>query len=437
MMKAKTWLIMGFQSFCIILCCNIGALVLSFETNEPDCSTLITEMQELVRAGALSAARHVALSSLFEHPLCKDKVIQTYVRTADSMLANDKTEFLRRVAHSFDASHQRPPAKPDTHNCGQQSNSLDKFTSEEWDKCCSILPQTNDNQQSSSLSFDTISISQEDDACSHVCCEFSKDSPTYTRLPALFEPAIRLRINSDLVMELEQESFLRPYDPAGILWPGGYLLSLCVADPETCDIEDHIARTLSSAFGESAIVELGAGIAAPSIALSLYIQHYLGDSIQNFTSIATDSALHALPLIITNAKANNAHHVFAKLANFTDRTSLIELTLGFPAQKTGFDVVLGSSLQSLFRQTADPESQLWSTLETLMNPSNPNAIAIFVHTTVDPLQPPSNGSFRLLERISGERFGMRNRNVIDGSPSSDFEVTVFARAGEARLVTEL
>ena len=444
-------------------------------SDNDDCSDLVEEIHKLVTAGALSAARYVAFQSLLddnhEASRCKGQILEAYTSMADSYLKGNKnlTEYLRLVDHSFDNQDKRrnKAKRDDTEYCQSKYNAGDSLdtsslnyimTPEDWDRCCSLLPQQRGEQETLQQPFVSTQDSHDpknllEEECSQICCEFSRqhNSWAHVRLPALFEPAVRLWLSADVgVLELEQESFLRPYDPAGVLWPGGYLLALCVADPVRCGIEDVLHRALNNHISSPAsIIELGAGIGAPSIALDLYAQTHLRSATQkNFTIIATDTAPHALSLMVANAKANNHaknHDVLVPaIANFTDLASLRRLKRDHILMmsnendtKYGFDVVLGSSLQSLFREdTSHPEALLWQALDTLMEDSSPNhhAIAILVHTTVESLQPPSDGSFRLLKRISGEVIGMRNRHVQVGGgdrpPTSDFEVAVFARGDD-------
>ena len=468
---ASCWILLSIPQVKVL------AFEMSDDNSDDDCSDLVEEIRKLVTAGALSAARYVAFHSLLddnnEASRCKAQVLEAYTSTADSYLkGNNLTEYLRLVDHSFDDDHQRRnKAKRDgTEFCQSKYNAGDSLdtsslnyimTPEDWDRCCSLLPQQREQEKTLQQPFVSTQDSHDpknllEEECSQICCEFSRqhNSWAHVRLPALFEPAVRLWLSADVgVLELEQESFLRPYDPAGVLWPGGYLLALCVADPVTCGIEDVLHRALSNYISSPAsIIELGAGIGAPSIALDLYAQTNLRSSSQkNYTIIAMDTAPHALSLMVANAKANNHaknHDVLVPaIANFTDLASLRRLKRDHHLMmsnendtKYGFDVVLGSSLQSLFREdTSHPDALLWQALDTLMDDSNPNhhpnaAIAILVHTTVESLQPPSDGSFHLLKRISGEVLGMRNRHVHvgggDGPPSSDFEVAVFARGDD-------
>ena len=84
-------------------------------------------------------------------------------------------------------------------------------------------------------------------------------------------------------------------------------------------------------------------------------------------------------------------------------------------------MVIGSSLQAFFDGTNDSKAPVWAALDILLDRSNRNAIAIFSHTRSEPIEQPSNASFRLLRRISGDDFNMKTRS----GESSDFELSLF------------
>jgi hypothetical protein len=95
------------------------------------------------------------------------------------------------------------------------------------------------------------------------------------------------------------------------------------------------------------------------------------------------------------------------------------------SSEEGFSLVLGSSLLSFFVDTDRPNAPLWQALNILLHSkaNKPPALALLVHSKVEPVQPPSDGSFRLVRRISGDDFEMQTRS----SASSDFELSVFER----------
>ena len=397
----------------------------------PRCEQLEQEIVELVSIGALSSARLLALASLSQAPKCKDDIITAYVETANAKLQDER--YLSYVDGAFHpATSKRPVARLDRDDCFYGHDDLSR-AAEEWDKCCSILPGPEEQ------TLDLFGLSLDDsNACTALnrCCELFVGSSSYLRLPALHEPALRVRVGSIdhfEVLELEQDSFLRPFDNAGVLWPSGYLMTQCVADPIRCAPELHRAllESSSSSSGRPEAIELGTGVGAPSIALALYLKKHFGPDNGKAVVVATDVAPHAMALATANAKANLARVAFSRI-NHTDISSLEAVKSKFTLGNRGFAVVMGSSLESLFGGTEDPQSRLWKILDVLLDPSNPNAIAVLTHTTTDPLQAPVDGSFRLLRQVSGSVFGMQSR----AGSTSCFEISLFQRSPEATLKHE-
>ena len=394
----------------------------------PSCEQLEQEIVELVSVGALSSARLLALTSLSQAPECKHDIIAAYVETANAKLQDEG--FLSYVDGAFHpATSKRPVARLDREDCLYGHDDLSR-AAEEWDKCCSILPGSEEK------TLGLFGLSMDDsNACTTLnrCCELFVGSSSYLRLPALHEPALRVRVasNDDFkVLELEQDSFLRPFDNAGVLWPSGYLMTQCVADPIRCAPELHRALE-SSSSGRPEAIELGTGVGAPSIALALYLKKQYGPDNGKAVVVATDVAPHAMALATANAKANLARVAVSRV-NHTDISSLEAVKSKFSLDKRGFAVVMGSSLESLFGETEDPQSRLWKILDVLLDPYNPHAIAVLTHTTTDPLQAPVDGSFRLLRQVSGSVFGMQSR----AGDTSCFEISVFQRSPETTLKHE-
>lgn len=394
------------------------------------CEQLEQEIVELVSVGALSSARLLALTSLSQAPECKHDIITAYVKTANEKLQDE--HYLSYVYGAFHpATSKRPVARPDRGDCLYGHDDLLR-AADEWDECCSILPGAEEQ------TVDLFGMSLDDKkSCitSNRCCELFVGSSSYLRLPALHEPALRVRVRSKndnfQVLELEQDGFLRPFDKAGILWPSGYLMAQCVADPIRCGAPE-LQRALesSSSSGRPEAIELGAGVGAPSIALALYLQnnHYGPNNNGKAFVVATDLAPHAMALATVNAKANLAHtHVALARVNHTDIAALEAVKSKFSLDKQevrGFAVVMGSSLESLFEATEDPQSRIWTILDVLLDHTNPHSIAVLTHTTTDPLQAPVDGSFRLLRKVSGSVFGMQAR----AGNASCFEISLFQRS---------
>jgi hypothetical protein len=119
----------------------------------------------------------------------------------------------------------------------------------------------------------------------------------------------------------------------------------------------------------------------------------------------------------------NANHVPIDIAHVDNMNATSLLELRRQRHGDGFAIVFGASLEMLFDNTHNSDAPLWMALDTLLDASNPEAIALFVHTRVEPLQPPQDGRFRLLRRISGDVFGMFTRP----GATSDFEIVLFQR----------
>jgi 2-polyprenyl-3-methyl-5-hydroxy-6-metoxy-1,4-benzoquinol methylase len=295
----------------------------------------ITELEELAQIYEEATARH-----FYQGYLVDQYHLESY---------------LNQVASNAPKTHSdpKPRAQPDDPDC--DLNSVDsEHAAEQWDVCCSLFPRGS--------AFLPI-----DDSCQH-CCTFRVGSPNHLRLPAFHELALRLQLPSGHMLELEQDGTLRPLDSASVLYPGGYLLALFVS-----------SQAPELRFAQRAL-ELGAGVGAPSIALAL----------QGTPVVATDIAPHALALVLAHASAHGvSNRVQVAHLNYTDLAAdrAVQETYG------SFDVVLDSSLQALFSNTADPSHVLWSVLDILLHPKG---LAVFVHTANHDLyrmQPPSDGRY--------------------------------------------
>ncbi|KAL3935695.1 MAG: hypothetical protein SGBAC_008836 [Bacillariaceae sp.] len=298
-----------------------------------------------------------------------------------------------------------------------------------WEKCCSSLSEYSANRSPEQLG-----------ECYPggipVCCEFFDGSPSHLRLPVLRELAIRLRVTLDdyeiRFISLEQDGFLRPFDVSTVQWPAGYFLSLCVAAPAKCGIPElkNIFTATEQSRGPIAL-ELGSGIGAASIALAMATMS-LNSVVEHSGPplvIAADNSPQALALSTANVAANSLSEAIKiqKLDHFDMEKvkQLKESYFGDGCADEGFSLVLGSSLLSFFVDTNHPNAPLWQALDILLhcNPKKPPALVLLVHTKVEPVHPPNDGSFRLVRRISGDVFDMQTRS----SASSDFELSVFAR----------
>lgn len=322
------------------------------------------------------------------------------------------------------------------------------------------------------------------------CCEFGPlhSDWTYLRLPALHEPAIRLHIPyyyveedyakdtttattnmTIMTLELEQEGYLRLFDVSGILWPSGYLLTLCMGNLWQClllpshdDLEkdDELSNLWQDYNDQNNMqqqqqqqhrpfaLELGAGIGAASIALAKRLSQRKRASLPSSSSsspwvIATDHAPHALALTLANAHFNTDNQtgdngaVAVEHMDHFNQSSVRSIRQKYFSEggkeeeserHDGFSLVLGSSLQGLFADTHQANSPLWMVLDELLSYSK-HAMAVLVHTRDEPrLEEPAavDGKFRLVRRISGshELFG---RMTTRWGDESEFEISIFRR----------
>lgn len=408
------------------------------------------EIRQLVYSGRLSEARWVALQHLdhFDRKVLSKAYIESF---DDAVKFHGSKGYLDKVQGALreESTMKRVVAKRDTSGCMPAVALGSADPTKEWDECCSILPQEQHHQRQNGqreISWDNNTLDRESSDASlgcmvsNPCCEFSVGSSAHLRLPSLHEPALRIRIGdaskqlarSSTVLELEQDGYLRLFDVAGILWPTGYLLSQCLADPSSCGIGDLLDQATAGVSSKPFAIELGTGVGAPSISLALHLQKQNTqghDSPPAVLVVATDVAPHALALSTANAWFNEVTTLTFDVMNHFNTASVEEIRdRYFPRDTTsgqhgGFPVVIGSSLQSFFSNSSDPNSAVWKTLEILLDGDNPHALAIFVHVRDEPLVPPSDGSFELVRQISGDKFGMQTR----ARDSSDFGIFVFRR----------
>ncbi|VEU42001.1 unnamed protein product [Pseudo-nitzschia multistriata] len=450
------------------------------------CDNFLEEFRLLIESGNLSLARRKALEAMHDRTSnrCSENQISTfYVASFQGTYDAIGNDFLTKIQESVstkNSSYIR--AKSDSPNCMKlHIDWNDVNPIEFWDRHCSLLPVRETVPTLSSPSFAEIPRFQY--SSQTPCCEFCAGSSTYLRLPALKEPAIRLNIqhhkNWDqkgkrsataesvrTVFDLEQDGYLRPFDVAGILWPTGYLLSLCLGDIFRCpipelhnlvlDYHSEIRSKEALNANEKCLnhsplgVELGAGIGAASVVLAKSLKS-MGFPSSSYHAkckpwvVATDLAPHALALAIANGKRNLVD-LSVSLVDHFNQSSVKEMKSKYffqevkktasmyekeeqnYARSIGFPLVFGSSLQGLFQDTDKKDCALWKSLEALIDMNNPNALAILVHNRADPLRLPNdaNFSFRLVRRISGshEVFGnMKTRN----GDTSEFEIYVFQR----------
>lgn len=466
------------------------------------------ELQSLIQAARISEARWKALKYLQLRPSLElqKKLATVYVQAFDDALSQPGRDFVEEIqeatTHKGDfARFHHEYAKQDTPDCipvpsiveTTSTSSLQLSHAEDadnkkvdstvsllqWDDCCSILPTpTQQQSQSEMVSALWEPDNREKDVefeskcpVRNPCCALFAGSSAYLRLPILQEPIVSIKLQMfgddtgmtvvEKTLSLEQDGYLRPFDPAGVLWPTGYLLTLCVSNPRKCGINHLFHRAWTDFMAEIVpgpfAIELGAGLGAPSIALSEFLKPQLTRlraddtrvtlrelSRYPFTRIpsmnatgdkclvvAADSARHALASIHINAHINEAqvHPVFL---NHTDPSDALAVQIRSFPNGGGYSLVMGSSLQSFFENPQNPESVLWKVLDILMNKNAPNALAVFVHGR-SALAAPLDGSFELLLRIPGDVFDMKTR----WGDSSDFEIYVFRRGRHVYRDVEL
>jgi hypothetical protein len=238
-------------------------------------------------------------------------------------------------------------------------------------------------------------------------------------------------------MYIEQEGSLRMFDVSGVLWPAGYLLGLCLSNPLSCGIYEVLdAMMLSDGRRRPTAIELGAGVGFPSLAFAKTLRyHRRHDNTSNDAKVcdesdnsspfvvATDVSNSSVALIASNARINNVSgDVIPMRLNHTATSELLHLTQQFV---NGFDVIIASSLQSLFDNTSRDDALLWQILDALLSKDNDNAIIVLSHvkTGDERIQLPTVSVFECIRRISGDQFGMKTRDGLN----SEFELVVIRR----------
>lgn len=395
-----------------------------------------------VRHGHFSRARFLAQQILLRQPsptACEKSIRKLYIFEADRYLSNllDWQTALKSAKEEGD--QPRLVATVDAEDCwtwdlSQEDEFLDIDL---WSQCCSQLPQPAVKTKDTTETFGS---HDEMDGCLRngsqrsLCCDFCQGTSCYLHLPLIEELSLRLRVQTDegsiISFDLEQDGLLRRFDPAAVLWPTAYLLSLCLAGPRQCGIPEiyDAAAAAHLANNTTVALELGTGIGAPAIALSrtLRQQHRDDHHDEPMTGqplvMATDKSRSALALTLSNARAAQVSGLLSvDELDFSDLAALQE----FRDLHGGFAIVLGSSLMSLF----DPDNPepLWQVLNILLDEKNPHAVAILAYS-VHSVRPEAGLGFRLARRISGDHFGMHTRQ----GDSSDFEISIYSRQASIR-----
>jgi hypothetical protein len=319
-----------------------------------------------------------------------------------------------------------------------------------WNDCCSFFHTSPTKDEYSC--YDTTNNNDNNKKDRRLCCEVSPTNDNHLILPALREPMVNINLpifkgntndennTRSETMYIEQEGSLRMFDVSGVLWPAGYLLGLCLSNPLSCGIPEVLdAMMLNGGRRQPIAIELGAGVGFPSLAFAkaLRYHHMLNkassddakvcddesDNISMPIVVATDVSNSSVALIASNARINNVSgDVIPMRLNHTDISELLHLTQQFV---NGFDMIIASSLQSLFDNTSRDDALLWQVLDALLSKDNDNAIIVLCHvkTGDERIQLPIESVFECIRRISGDHFRMKTRDGLN----SDFELVVIRR----------
>ncbi|KAL7541702.1 hypothetical protein ACHAXR_011147 [Thalassiosira sp. AJA248-18] len=425
-------------------------------------------LKHLIGNGQLSKAREIAYDCLFlargsksslSHccPASSEHVTQAYKDSVDSLFRENR-DFLGLIAQV-----QQQENDEDDINCSVASPK----TWDGHDSSKSSMEGSNlfgelvsENDVHSNMSHGSTTIERWNDCCSFfrsddkecfdVTCELAEGLDNHLILPALREPSVSIRLKfrdsiskgteKGELIKIEQEGSLRMFDVSGVLWPAGFLLGLCLADPLACgfpEVLDAVHNWWPFA------VELGAGVGFPSISFAKTMEYHKKGSNCDANVcdqrhkapmiVATDISNASLALITSNAYNNGVGNlVAAKDANHTDSNSLSILSQQVftsyvgDKRKDGFDVIFGSSLQALFDGTERQGAALWQSLDSLLS-KRKNAVVLLSHvrTGDEKIEVPQESGrlFELVRRVSGDHFGMKTR---DGH-RSDFELVMLRR----------
>lgn len=325
------------------------------------------------------------------------------------------------------AAHLRPKRSPPP---------LYENPVQEFEPCCSHL-ETSSREQ---CGLATPSSSR---------CALASGSSAALLLPMLREPkiSIALRTSNDvregnhgpILLHIEQDGFLRPFDVATVVWPAGYLLGLWVAGfasmqqelgwaEEQLDAHDEASCTGSSGSTSSlSVLDLGTGTGVSAIAAAAS----LGEAA---SVTASDKANHSLALVTANAALNGYRSVKPAQLDY-ERD---EDVAAFALSNGPFDLVMGAALME-FASTP----RLWQVLRALTSKGSSEAasslsehrqhgktrrhrasIVALAHTVGGIDKPPPGCGFDEVKRISGLEYGLHTRWSRE---ESDFEVVVLRR----------
>lgn len=238
-------------------------------------------------------------------------------------------------------------------------------------------------------------------------CAIGEGSGATHLLPLLEEPSVCIRLPAaGVILDMDQDGLVQPFDVSTVLWPGGFLLSLWASEfveclgnvgadthPRWCDKRSLVKFLKSvqlSANRTISILELGAGVGAASIAAAAAARA----ANLHVSILATDQSRQSVALTTANAAMNGAN-ISAQVFDFTDYEEIISAV----SDHGRFDLVLGASL----------EFEKWDDIlfEVLGMLTRDGGVIALVHSTNELGRPPVDSSLFEVTRISGLQYGMQ------------------------------
>eukprot|EP00927_Polykrikos_kofoidii_P045981 TRINITY_DN40145_c0_g1_i1.p1 TRINITY_DN40145_c0_g1~~TRINITY_DN40145_c0_g1_i1.p1 ORF type:complete len:345 (+),score=46.88 TRINITY_DN40145_c0_g1_i1:154-1035(+) len=226
-------------------------------------------------------------------------------------------------------------------------------------------------------------------------CDASAEDGSWLSIPRVQETVVCVSSGGRKVV-LVQDGFLRAFDMSTVLWPAGFFLTLWV--------QDNCAR-----LAGQTVLELGAGIGAPSIVAS-----HCGAS----KVVATDKEDYALLNVKMNAELNKAS-VSPRLLDWHNDADVEAIAALGP-----FDFVIGAGLAT--PRWAD---RFWTLLSKMLRPSTGVAVIVQGNGDLEVANGTGgNGSFVVDKVVPGDNYGLSTRW---GTPS-EFELHALRYEGVGR-----
>jgi hypothetical protein len=345
-----------------------------------DCAALLAP---LVGVGQLSRARVTALrayrTAAGDRKLFSTACNDAFVELVDAAFAQGGYAYLGqvRVAHSDNATvgrrgglqlqqlQWRSITAPQAPEHFQPQQCWDPST-DQWTACCggylgmSAQPPCDVDALRKPGHGGGPTVGDSVDAVK--CCVLAPGRAAYRHLPVLWETVVWLWIpalgdgagdggNHALLLRIEQDGFLRPFDMPTVLWPAGFLLSQWVG-AQGCQ-----------RWAGRRVLELGSGVGAASV-----VAAHCGAAVT-----ATDLEWRALGLTLVNALSNGVAAAVGagnESAGFgtvmvlrLDWDDLLQVA-NVQAQYGPFDEIIGASLQ--FEKWKD---RMWEVLARLAAPA--------------------------------------------------------------------